>query len=140
MTIPVSLAKVSEKNDKYQKLKDDELMVLIGEKRDGIALTTLYERYKDSLGRFLLRGMRDKHLLEEVYNDVMMTVWNRASSFRGDSKVSTWVFAIGYRARSASFRKEDKHTRTSTDELPVEMGYETDSTLEETINDAMLDL
>jgi RNA polymerase sigma-70 factor (ECF subfamily) len=36
-------------------------------------------------------------LVEEVLDDTMMAVWQTASSFRGASKPSTWIFAIAYR-------------------------------------------
>src|SRR6185437_1054778 len=34
---------------------------------------------------------------EEIVNDTMMVVWQKAGTFDGTSKVSTWIFAIAYR-------------------------------------------
>ncbi len=32
-----------------------------------------------------------------MVNDIMMLVWQKAESFRGESRVSTWIFGIAYR-------------------------------------------
>ena len=37
-------------------------------------------------------------MVDELLNDTMLVVWNRAAPLqRGQSKVSTWIFAIAYR-------------------------------------------
>ena len=38
--------------------------------------------------------LQDKRLAEEVLQDVMFAVWEKASNFRGESKVRTWLFSI----------------------------------------------
>jgi RNA polymerase sigma-70 factor (ECF subfamily) len=35
--------------------------------------------------------------VEEIINDTMLVVWQKAGSYDGTCKVSTWVFAIAYR-------------------------------------------
>jgi len=64
---------------------------------DRAAFETLYRCYFPRLGRFLQRVLRHPHLVEEALNDAMYVVWNKAASFNGRSKVSTWIFAIAYR-------------------------------------------
>jgi RNA polymerase sigma-70 factor (ECF subfamily) len=41
--------------------------------------------------------MRSHGAAEELVNDVLLTVWKDAGRFRGESKVSTWIFGIAYR-------------------------------------------
>ena len=91
-------------------LEDQKLLTLIAQKRDRLALAELYDRYRHPLGGFLRRKLYEDKLADEVYNDVMMTVWNKADAFRGDSKVSTWIFGIAYRTCLSHTRKETKHT------------------------------
>ena len=38
----------------------------------------------------------------------MLVVWNRAASFNGSSKVSTWIFAIAYRKALKALRRWDE--------------------------------
>ncbi len=66
-------------------------------KGDLPAFETLYRGYFPRLTRFLDRMTRSAHLIEEVVNDTMLVVWQKAQTFDHTSKVSTWVFAIAYR-------------------------------------------
>ena len=64
---------------------------------DRAAFEALYRAYHPRLTRFLLRLVRRPQLVEEALNDTLMVVWQRPDSFHGGSKLSTWIFAIGYR-------------------------------------------
>ena len=79
----------SDSADKLTTIDDNDLLALIKDKRDMMALTELYQRYQPLLGRFLYRRVSDAEAIEEIYNDVMLSIWQKTGSFRGDSKVST---------------------------------------------------
>jgi len=82
-----------------QATTDDEfdamLLARIGD-RDREALTILYSRYQGRLLRFLQRLTGDVETAQEAVNDVMLVVWNSASSFAGRSRASTWIMGIAY--------------------------------------------
>jgi RNA polymerase sigma-70 factor (ECF subfamily) len=61
------------------------------------AFERLYRVYQPRLTRFLTNLLKRPQLVEEVLDDTMMVVWQTAGSFRGTSKLSTWIFAIAYR-------------------------------------------
>ncbi len=89
------------------------------------AFEELYRRYRPRLARFLTHLLRRPQLIEEVFNDTMMVVWNRPDSFNGASKLSTWIFAIAYRKALKASRREDEpiedahaHERVSPDAGP----------------------
>ena len=65
--------------------------------RDLPAFERLYRIYQPRLARFLFNLVQRPQLVEEVLDDTMMVVWDTAGSFRGTSKLSTWIFAIAYR-------------------------------------------
>jgi len=108
--------KAIKMNIALESLDDIELLKLIADHRDRSALEQFYNRYRSSLGGFLRRKLYQDKLVDEVYNDVMLTVWQKATGFRGDSKVSTWVFGIAYRMCLSYSRKEQKHT-SNTDAI-----------------------
>jgi len=64
---------------------------------DRHAFELLYRAYFPRLTRFLHRMTRSVPLIEELVNDTMLVVWQKADSYDGSCKVSTWVFAIAYR-------------------------------------------
>jgi len=89
------------------------------------AFERLYRIYQPRLARFLINLVKRPQLVEEVLDDTMMVVWQTAGSFRGTSKLSTWVFAIAYRkALKARARWPDPledgewDTRVSNDPMP----------------------
>jgi RNA polymerase sigma-70 factor (ECF subfamily) len=73
--------------------------------RDVDAFEELYRTYRDRLTRFLMKRLHRPHLIEEVLNDTLMVVWERPHAFNGDSKLSTWIFAIAYRKSLKALRK-----------------------------------
>jgi len=120
---------------------DRELISLIADHRDRQALAILYDRYRHSLGGFLRRKLKYEKLIDEVYNDVMFTVWNKADTFRGDSKCSTWIFGIAYRTSLSHARKESKHTDQSSEfELDDMAGAEEDRDTAQVVHQAIAEL
>lgn len=78
------------------KIAEGELLDRVSAK-DVHAFEELYRIYQPRLARFLINLVQRPQLVEEVLDDTMMAVWQTASSFRGASKPSTWIFAIAYR-------------------------------------------
>jgi len=64
---------------------------------DRNALTRLYLLYHARLFKFVFRLTRSYATADEIVNDTMLVIWDKAASFRGDSKVSTWIFGIAYK-------------------------------------------
>jgi RNA polymerase sigma-70 factor, ECF subfamily len=78
---------------------------------DRDAFRQLYLDYYKRLARFLRRVTRHYHDVEEVINDALLIVWQRAGDFRGASRVSTWIFAIAYRCALKSVRRSTARSR-----------------------------
>ncbi|MBV8658064.1 MAG: sigma-70 family RNA polymerase sigma factor [Burkholderiales bacterium] len=80
------------------------------------AFDALYRQYYPRLSRFLGRVTRRTPLVEEILNDTMMVVWRRAASFNGQSKVSTWIFAIAYRKALKALKGLDEPVEDLADD------------------------
>lgn len=85
--------------NRHRQASDAEDVRLIGRvaERDLVAFERLYRCYRPRLRRFLERMSARPAVVDEVVNDTLLVVWNRAAAFNHTSKVSTWVFAIAYR-------------------------------------------
>ena len=75
---------------------------------DRQAFEHVYMTYHARLTRFLTNILRRPHLVEEVLDDTMMVVWRRIEAFEGKSRLSTWIFGIGYRQALAALRRLDE--------------------------------
>jgi len=82
---------------------------------DRAAFEALYRGYFPRLTRFLERVMRRPQAVEEVLNDAMLVVWRKADSFSGQSKVSTWIFAIAYRKALKAMKGLDEPVESDDD-------------------------
>ncbi len=114
---------VSAKDD----VEDRRLVQRVCEK-DSAAFEALYRRYHPRLCRFLYRMLRPEHLVEEVLNDTLYVVWNQAERYNGESKVSTWIFAIAYRkALKALSRHDEPMSELDEDESVVDVSEQPES-------------
>ena len=84
------------------------------------AFESFYRGYHDRLGRFLGLMTSQAAIVEEALNDTMLVVWRRAATFNGQSKVSTWVFAIAYRTALKALRGRDEPLPEPEDERAAE--------------------
>ena len=84
--------------------------------RDLAAFETLYRIYDARLARFLGLMIARRTIVEEVLNDTMLVVWNRAATYNHQSKVSTWIFAIAYRTALKALHRHDEPLADPTDE------------------------
>lgn len=73
-----------------------ELVARIG-RGDQAALATLYRQVHGRLGRFVMRVIHDEMAVDDVINETMMVVWQKAADATPRSRVSTWIFGIAYR-------------------------------------------
>jgi RNA polymerase sigma-70 factor (ECF subfamily) len=85
---------------------------------DRLAFETLYRRYFPRLARFLDRMVRHAPAIEEIVNDTMLVVWQKADRYDGSSKVSTWIFAIAYRRALKTLQGLDLPVDAEADEQP----------------------
>jgi RNA polymerase sigma-70 factor, ECF subfamily len=65
--------------------------------RDREAMREFYLLYYHRLTRFLNRMTCRHELIDEMINDTLFVVWEKAGNFRSDSRVSTWIMGIAYR-------------------------------------------
>lgn len=87
---------------------------------DRRAFEMLYRAYFPRLARFLQRMTRSVPLIEEIVNDTLLVVWQKAATFDGSCKVSTWVFAIAYRKACKALHALDEPLDAQADECAAD--------------------
>ncbi len=76
---------------------------------DRRAFDVLYRDYYPRLMDFLMRLLSQTATAEEVVNDTLYVVWDRADSFAGRSRVSTWIFGIAYKKALKRLEREGRY-------------------------------
>lgn len=92
--------------------------------RDRDALTQLYRLHGRAVYGQILLVVGDRHLSEEILQDTMVAIWRGAGSYRGDSRVRTWMIAIARRQARDRLRRrrldqtDETTLNTHTDAAP----------------------
>ena len=74
-------------------LSDEELLRRFNE-GDADAFERLVRRYERPLYNFILRSVRRRERADELLQDVFLKVVQRSRDFKGNSKLSTWLYTI----------------------------------------------
>jgi len=108
----------AENNDRERAL----LGLVVGQDRE--AFSELFELYHPRLFKFIYRLTHSHTISDELVNDIMLLVWRKAGTFRGGSKVSTWIFGIAYRQSMRRLSRDKSKLFQSIDsvELAAEEG------------------
>lgn len=76
---------------------------------DTVAYGTLVEKYQGYVYTIVLRMVKVKEEAEEVAQDTFIKAFDSLSSFRGESKFSSWLYSIAYRKALDQLRKNKRH-------------------------------
>jgi RNA polymerase sigma-70 factor (ECF subfamily) len=73
--------------------------------------------HRDFVLRFLLKIVKDRSVASELVQETFFQALRSLSSFRGDSKVSTWLCGIARNLAYKHFRAQDRYTTAESDTL-----------------------
>lgn len=90
---------------------------------DEHALEQLYHIYYPRLFRFVARIARREDFIDEVINDVMFVVWEKASTYDPKYKPSTWIFGIAFNKARQAARDADRSEEESLDEIDEDSSW-----------------
>jgi RNA polymerase sigma-70 factor (ECF subfamily) len=75
---------------------------------DEAAFNEIHARYYRRVARFTRRITRCSELIAEITNDTLWTIWRCAPSFKGSSRVSTWIMGIAYHIGSNTLQRRSR--------------------------------
>ncbi|MEX0290363.1 MAG: RNA polymerase sigma factor, partial [Flavobacteriaceae bacterium] len=80
---------------------------------DTRAFEVLIENYKHMVFTLALKMVKNREDAEEVAQDAFIKAYSALSTFKGDSKFSTWLYKIVY-YRSLDYLKKNKRQLQTT--------------------------
>lgn len=87
--------------------KDDSYFIEKVKKGNSGAFKYLVERHKDMVFTLVLRITRNREDAEEIAQDAFVKAFQSISSFKGESKFSTWLYKIAYNLSISHTRKKN---------------------------------
>lgn len=83
-----------------------DLLVAVGQKKDKDAFAQLFAHYAPRVKSFLIKGGASPEQADELAQETMVTVWQKAASFDpAKAQASTWIFTIARNKRIDGLRK-----------------------------------
>jgi RNA polymerase sigma-70 factor (ECF subfamily) len=71
---------------------------------DDTAVQDLADRYGSRIYQLALRHMKNREDAEEVAQDVLLKVYRKVGSFRGDAALSSWIYRITFNTAMSRLR------------------------------------
>lgn len=89
--------------------------ILAGDSRE---FTVLVDTYKNVVFTVALRMVKNREEAEEVAQDTFIKVYKSLGKFKGDSKLSTWIYRIAYNTCLDRLKKSERRRKdVAIDEL-----------------------
>jgi RNA polymerase sigma-70 factor (ECF subfamily) len=104
---------------------------------DVSALEALLKRREKWLWNVAKKTIRDDSLAEEALQEALVLIWRNASSFRGESRLTSWMYQIVTRACIDVLRKEQLRVHASLEEFDQMDQIDSGSIFEEAIVDRL---
>jgi len=104
---------------------------------DVSALEALLNRREKWLWNVAKKTIRDDSLAEEALQEALVLIWRNASSFRGESRLTSWMYQIVTRACIDVLRKEQLRVHASLEEFDQMDQIDSGSIFEEAIVDGL---
>ncbi len=73
--------------------------------QDRAALAELYARFQHPLFSYLYHLLGQKEQAEDVLQEVMVVVWQKAPTFRGQTPAAGWIFGIAHHQAYTALRR-----------------------------------
>jgi RNA polymerase sigma-70 factor (ECF subfamily) len=105
-----------------QQMRDADLIARLCN-ADEHALEQLYHIYYPRLFRFIARIARREDFIDEVINDVMFVVWEKAATYDPKFKPSTWIFGIAFNKARQAVRDTSRDEEESLDEIDEDSSW-----------------
>lgn len=74
--------------------RSDSELVSAFKEGDRSAYEEIVRRYQDKVYSLSLRWMRDEQIAREVSQDAFLALYRALPGFRGDAKLSTWIYRV----------------------------------------------
>lgn len=99
------------------------------------AFSELVNRYKDLVYTLALRMLGNREEAEEVSQDTFIKVFHSLERFKGDSKISTWIYRIAYNACLDRIRLRKSRTFLDVGEMEDFVFTEMDTALDKMVRE-----
>lgn len=74
-------------------------------RKDRTALAEVYTRFQRPLFAYLFHLLGHKEQAEDILQEVMLIVWQKAYTFKGNGSIASWIFGIAHHQAFKALRQ-----------------------------------
>lgn len=110
----------------YQKLADEELMLLVG-KKDSKAFEALYDRYSRLMYNYFHRMLwKDKEKSRDFTQDLFSKLIHKPELFNAERSFKTWLYSVAHNMCKNEYAKHEVR-QTAHQEIKSTTSFQTES-------------
>jgi len=94
----------------------DQLLIERLQAGDAEAFTVLFKRYSARVARQAMNLLGNEAETEEVVQEVFLTLYEKANTFRGAAALSTWLYRLTANAALSRLRRRKRRPEVSMDD------------------------
>jgi RNA polymerase sigma-70 factor (ECF subfamily) len=94
----------------------DQLLIERLQAGNAEAFTTLFQRYSARVSRQAMNLLGNEAETEEVVQEVFLTLYEKANTFRGAAALSTWLYRLTANAALSRLRRRKRRPEVSMDD------------------------
>ncbi|GAB3330684.1 sigma-70 family RNA polymerase sigma factor [Marivirga atlantica] len=95
---------------------------------------TLLEENKNIIGKICRAYANDEEEFQDYFQEVSLQIWKAYDSFKGHSKISTWIYRIALNVCLSELRKEKKRVDTHEYQPNYDIADDVDDHQQERVN------
>lgn len=97
-------------------LEKEKQLIARAQKGDRSAFAALVRAHQDEVYTLARRLVGDPHLASDVAQEALIRAWRALPKFRGDARLSTWLYRITVNTSWTHKERANRHATSSIDE------------------------
>ncbi len=97
-------------------LEKEKQLIARAQKGDRAAFAALVRAHQDEVYTLARRLVGDPHLASDVAQEALIRAWRALPKFRGDARLSTWLYRITVNTSWTHKERANRHATSSIDE------------------------
>lgn len=98
----------------------------------------VYQKYRPAIHRICYGYIYEKEQVDDLFQEIMLNIWNSLDKFKGDAKVGTWAYRVAVNTALLYNRKTSRYNKVKLSMGDGEVAVDYQATEEQKLNELKL--
>ncbi len=99
----------------------------------------IYDKYKPAIHRICFGYIYEKEQADDLFQEIMLNIWNSLEKFKGDARVFTWAYKVAVNTALLYNRKTSQYNKLKSSGEEISPLYDSLSADEYEVKEIKLD-